>query len=45
MLDTIVVQGIALNVFSPPWDAIKFTLKVGIQFICIFVVIDPTYSA
>ena len=34
-------SGALIWLFSPAWDAIKLTLKVG--FICPFVVDDPTY--
>ena len=33
--------GALLWLFTPAWDAVKLTLKVG--FICSFVVIDPAY--
>ena len=39
ILDTIVCSGTLLWLFSPAWDAVKLTLKVG--FVCPFVVIDP----
>ena len=41
MLDTFVCLGALIWLFSPAWDAVKLTLKVG--FICPFVVNDPTY--
>ena len=40
ILDTFVCSGALIWLFSPAWDAVKLTLKVG--FICPFVVEDPT---
>ena len=40
ILDTFVCSGALIWLFSPAWDAVKLTLKVG--FICPFVVDDPT---
>ena len=40
VLDTGVCSGTFLWLFSPTWNTVKLTLKVG--FICPFVVIDPT---
>lgn len=39
--DMIVCSGTLLWLFSPAWDAVELTRKVG--FICPLVVIDPTY--
>ena len=38
--DMIVCSGTLLWLFSPAWDAVELTRKVG--FICPLVVIDPT---
>ena len=40
ILDTIICSEAFLWLFSPTWDSVKLTLKVG--FICPFMVIDPT---
>jgi hypothetical protein len=41
ILDTIVCSEPLVWLFSPAWDAVILTLDV--EFICPFVVIDPTY--
>ena len=41
ILDAFMCSGAFIWLFSPAWDTVKLTLKVG--FICPFVVDDPTY--